>query len=92
MKIDKGVEVRVHDQPRKFMPKIVDLNETKKEKKAEKIVRKEVEKQQGAAAASGVAAASERIEREPQKERFKDKHQRRMKEYRDEVDEERLDD
>jgi len=55
----------VHDQPRKFLPKIVDLEETKKEKKAEKTSRKEGEKHQSAAAASGVSAVKEpRAERE----------------------------
>jgi len=58
----------VHDQPRKFHPKIVDLSESKKEKKAEKMARKEGEKHQSAAAASGVPVAPEyRAEREPQK-------------------------
>jgi hypothetical protein len=32
--MDKGVEVKMNDQPRRYLPKIVDLNETKKEKKA----------------------------------------------------------
>lgn len=77
-KIDKGKEVKVHDQPRKYHAKIVDMSETKKEKKAEKLVRKEGERQLIAAAASGVPVTAE-ARPEPEKEKFKDKHQRRMK-------------
>ena len=46
-----------------------------------------------AAVASGVSAVKEpRVDHERQKDRFKEKHFRKMKDNRDDVDEERLDD